>query len=339
MHSYFPNFPQITKTFALPLFRDTVSLSFWFSPPWTGFFYFVNLDITASIWIFYILTTIQRGIFNIVGLQSTQRIDFYSIEPFLAHQGMGSMIVFVLVGLWVGRGHLQNVYRKAFHGDEAIDDSGEMLSYRQALLGLLAALALVVVGLCMMGLTLPTSALFRGAGPHLRSSGYGTAHRRRATRPQTGRLAVHGHWWGGDGPTDVGATSVCLVAAQSSRLYHQCQLEDWTYLWQCLSRLVPQTVNSALRRSQAVPEFAAIFSRPDLGRDRGGGRMASAGLYNRTHGELSHADLTARHNSASAPAPQSPLGPINRAGIRLVWPHWAASTRPAIDAIARRTGR
>ena len=160
LHSYFPNFPQITKTFALPLFRDTVSLNFWFSPPWTGFFYFVNLDITASIWIFYILTTIQRGIFNIVGLQSTQRIDFYSIEPFLAHQGMGSMIVFVLVGLWVGRGHLQNVYRKACHGDEEIDDSGEMLSYRQALFGLLAALALVVVGLCMMGLTLPTALLF-----------------------------------------------------------------------------------------------------------------------------------------------------------------------------------
>ena len=117
LHSYFPNFPQITKTFTLPLFRDTVGLSFWFSPPWTGFFYFVNLDITASIWIFYILTTIQRGIFNIVGLQSTQRIDFYSIEPFLAHQGMGSMIVFVLVGLWVGRSHLQSVYRKAFHGE------------------------------------------------------------------------------------------------------------------------------------------------------------------------------------------------------------------------------
>ena len=70
------------------------------------------------------------------------------------------MIVFVLVGLWVGRSHLQNVYRKAFHGDEEIDDSGEMLSYRQALFGLLAALALVVVGLCMMGLTLPTALLF-----------------------------------------------------------------------------------------------------------------------------------------------------------------------------------
>ena len=101
LHSYFPSFPQITKSFALPLFRNTVSLNFWFSPPWTGFFYFVNLDISASIWVFYVLTTIQRGIFNTIGLQSTQRIDLYSIEPYIAHQGMGSMIVFVLVGYWV----------------------------------------------------------------------------------------------------------------------------------------------------------------------------------------------------------------------------------------------
>jgi hypothetical protein len=160
LHSYIPAFPQITKSFVLPLFRDTVRLDFWLSPPWTGFFYFASLDITASIWIFYLFTSIQRGIFNVIGLQSTERIDFYSIEPFLAHQGMGSMIVFVLVGLWVGRSHLKDVFRKAFQCDEEVDDSGEMLSYRQAVFGLIGALILVLVGLWMMGLTFPTALLF-----------------------------------------------------------------------------------------------------------------------------------------------------------------------------------
>jgi hypothetical protein len=160
LHSYFPSFPVITKSFVLPLFRDSVSLNFWFSPPWTGFFYFVNLDITASIWVFYVITTIQRGIFNIIGLQSTQRIDLYSIEPYLAHQGMGSMIVFVLIGLWVGRSHLKDVFRKAFRGDDGVDDSGEILSYRQAVFGLLIGLLLVAVGLWMIGLTFPTALLF-----------------------------------------------------------------------------------------------------------------------------------------------------------------------------------
>ena len=160
VHSYYPSFPRISMDFGLPLFRDSVNLNFHFSPPWTGFFYFVNLDITASIWIFYVLTNIQRGIFNVIGLQSTQRIDFYSIEPYLAHQGMGSMIVFVVLGLWVGRSHLKDVFNKAFHGDAGIDDSGEMLSYKQAFFGLIAALFLVAVGLWMAGLPFPAALLF-----------------------------------------------------------------------------------------------------------------------------------------------------------------------------------
>lgn len=160
LHFYFPSVPQITKSFVIPMFRDTVNLNFSLNLPWTGFFYFVNLDITASIWVFYILTTLQRGIFNVVGLQSTERIDLYSIEPYLAHQGMGSMIVFVLFGLWVARSHLKDVFRKAFRGDPDVDDSGEILSYRQAVLGLLLGLCMVTFGLWMIGLTFPTALLF-----------------------------------------------------------------------------------------------------------------------------------------------------------------------------------
>ena len=160
IHSYYPSFPQLTRTFSIPMFRNTVGLNFWFSPPWTGFFYFVNLDISASIWVFYILTTIQRGIFNVVGLQSTQRIDFYSLEPYLSHQGMGSMIVFVLIGLWISRGHLKRVFVKAFRDDARVDDAGEMLSYRQAVWGLFAGLLLMAVGLWMAGVPFPAALLF-----------------------------------------------------------------------------------------------------------------------------------------------------------------------------------
>ena len=152
LHAYFPEVPGITRTASLPLFRDTVRLDLWFSPPWIGFFYFVNLDISASIWVFYILTTVQRGIFNVIGLQSTERMDLYSREPYLAHQGMGAMIVFVLIGLWVSRGHLRVVWRKAWHGDPDVEDADEIMSYRQATFGLLASLGLVGLGLWMAGL-------------------------------------------------------------------------------------------------------------------------------------------------------------------------------------------
>lgn len=159
IHSYYPEFPQLNRTTALPLFGDT-SLTLWFSPPWTGFFYFVNLEISASIWFFYLLVTLQKAVFNTIGIQSTQQIDFYSLDPFLAHQGLGSMIVFVLVGLWVARRHLRDVLAKAVYGLREVDDSGEILSYRVAFFGLLVSLLLVAFWLTMIGLTFPVACLF-----------------------------------------------------------------------------------------------------------------------------------------------------------------------------------
>jgi hypothetical protein len=160
LHSYDPSFPGITRSTSLPLFTNGPNLDFWFSPPWIGFFYFVSLDISASIWVFYAITTVQRGIFQMVGLQSTERLDLYSRDPYLAHQGMGAMIIFVLIGLWVGRRHLAQVFRKAFKGDAQVDDADEILSYRNAVYGLLISLALVVAGLHMAGMPIGVALMF-----------------------------------------------------------------------------------------------------------------------------------------------------------------------------------
>ncbi len=151
LHSYFSYFPAIERSISLPLFRDSVQLSFFLSPSWIGFIYFVNLEVSASIWVFYTLTTIQRGLFNFVGLQSTERMDLYSREPYLAHQGLGAMIVFAVIGMWMARGHLKEVFVKAFSG-RGVDDAGEMMSYRQAVFGLLGGLLAVGIGLWAAGL-------------------------------------------------------------------------------------------------------------------------------------------------------------------------------------------
>jgi len=62
--------------------------------------------------------------------------------------------VLVLFGLWVGRDHLRDVLRKAFRGDASIDDSGDMMSYRGAVLGWLGGIATLSVWLWMSGLPL-----------------------------------------------------------------------------------------------------------------------------------------------------------------------------------------
>lgn len=160
LHAYNPIYPDFVRNVSIPIFRDGPSLDIWFSPPWIGFFYFVNLDISASIWVFYAITTTQRGIFHLLGLQSTERMDLYSRDPYLAHQGMGAMIVFVLIGLWIGRKHLAAVWRKAWRRDVAIDDADEILSYRAAVVGLLIGLVLVVAGLHMAGLPVGAAIMF-----------------------------------------------------------------------------------------------------------------------------------------------------------------------------------
>ena len=160
LHSYFPEIPRLERIAVLPAFGNTW-FSFWFSPPWTGFFYFVSLDISASIWVFYLLVRLQRGLLNVLGVHSTQRIDFYSgRDPILAHQGLGAVIVFVLVGLWVARRHLRQVVAKALRGAREVDDSGEILTYRQAFFGLLAGLLIVAFWLSAIGLPFPVAVLF-----------------------------------------------------------------------------------------------------------------------------------------------------------------------------------
>ena len=160
LHSYSPSFPSIERDFRLPIFRDTVTLWFSFSPSWLGFFYFVGLDISASIWVFHTLTLIQKGIFNVVGIQSTERIDHYARDTYTSHQGMGAMIVFVLIMLWGTREHLGDVFRKALGRAPEIDDSGEVVSYRQAVLGLFGSLLLFGFGLWVSGLPLLGTLMF-----------------------------------------------------------------------------------------------------------------------------------------------------------------------------------
>jgi len=62
------------------------------------------------------------------------------------------MIVFVIWGLWMGRRHLRAVFRKAFRGDDSVDDSEEMMSYRAAVFTLIVGSGFMWWWLCQTGL-------------------------------------------------------------------------------------------------------------------------------------------------------------------------------------------
>ncbi|MBI2502085.1 MAG: hypothetical protein HYW07_02495 [Candidatus Latescibacteria bacterium] len=154
LHAYFNFIPALQLVSSTPILRNTVNLEFRLSFPMLGFSYLINLDIAFSLWFFNTVAKLLRGGLNILGISSTEKLGIYGAasEPVLAHQGQGAMIVLVLFGLWIARGHLRGVLRKAFKGDSQVDDSGEILSYRAAVFAWLGGVLVLSAWLWLSGL-------------------------------------------------------------------------------------------------------------------------------------------------------------------------------------------
>ena len=156
LHVYFNFIPAIQLVSSVPILRNTLGLVFRLSFPMVGFSYLINLDIAFSLWFFNTIAKLIRGVLGILGIGSIEKLGIYGApsEPILAHQGQGAMIALVLFGLWIGREHLGDVFRKAFRGDPTVDDSGEMLSYRAAVFTWIAGMVVMTIWLWRSGLPL-----------------------------------------------------------------------------------------------------------------------------------------------------------------------------------------
>ena len=154
LHGYFPSIPEIVMITQMQLF-PTTHLRIDLNLALIGFAYLLSRDIAFGFWLFFVLSTVQRGVFDLLGVQSTENLSRFanSVDPYLAHQAMGAMIVLVLSSLWMARAHLRHVFGKALRGDSGADN-GEVLSYRAALWGLLAGLAVISAWLWSSGFPL-----------------------------------------------------------------------------------------------------------------------------------------------------------------------------------------
>ena len=161
-HNYYSFVPSLQIVSNVPIFRRTVSLIFRLSFPMVGFSYLINLDIAFSLWFFNIVANVQKGILGVLGIMNTEQLGIYgaAATPSLAHQGMGAMIVLVVLGLWIGRDHLKGVFRKAFRGDPEVDDSDEIMPYRLAVLGALAGMIFMTIWIWQSGLAFWASIIF-----------------------------------------------------------------------------------------------------------------------------------------------------------------------------------
>ncbi len=159
LHHYIPSIPAFSLYgFSIPLFHDSVHIPLNLSFQMLGFSYFISREIAFGLCFFYLLNTLEQGILNVLGVQEFDPLlGNYSAYTgtIVVHQGFGAVIMLVLFGLWTARGHLREVFRKAFGRGPEVDqiaDKDEILSYRAAVLLLLGSLTFVGVWLWQSGL-------------------------------------------------------------------------------------------------------------------------------------------------------------------------------------------
>ena len=136
LHSYFNFIAPIIPQTSIELFNRTATLGIRINFLMFGFAYFINANIAFSLWFFYLLHVVQESVFSYVGIFSPEELGPWTgsgpVGAIMGHQMMGALIILVGYGLWTARPHLRDVFRKAFIGDDSIDDSQEILSYRAA---------------------------------------------------------------------------------------------------------------------------------------------------------------------------------------------------------------
>ena len=168
LHRYFNYIPYVETFTQLRFLRRTMLVRIFLSFPVIGFTYFVNLEVAFSLWFFHLLARLQSALFQVIGYEVPGRAETFTgggigTSPGVSHQAMGAMIVLALFTLWTARGHLRQVFRTAWRGlgsPAAADDSGEMLSYRAAVLTLAGGLAVIALWLNASGMPLWITPLF-----------------------------------------------------------------------------------------------------------------------------------------------------------------------------------
>ena len=152
---YFPIDPIYVSAGYFYIFRETVRIRMGISFMMIGFAYFIRRDVTLGLCFFYalyvcyqIVSTIQGG-----GKYDPLLSPWSKYGPAtFAFQGLGAFAALVGVGLWNARHHLLRVARHAIGLGSDGEDSGEIISYRFAVIAATASLSFMALWLWSAGL-------------------------------------------------------------------------------------------------------------------------------------------------------------------------------------------
>lgn len=115
-----------------------------------GFAYFANVDVLFSIWAFYLFYCTQIAVYRRVGISLSNKSG--SGDATTSLQAGGAFISLIFWGIWLARGHLMDVFKKAFNRDHPVDDSQELISYRACVFGLAFSVVFLILWLQAIGI-------------------------------------------------------------------------------------------------------------------------------------------------------------------------------------------
>lgn len=155
LHMLYPNIPYIQVR------HDAVNLSQGFTTsPWNkigwlplplypfiiALGYILPLDMSFSIWFFYLFRKAQNVFFGAYPIVDNP-------TPYFAMQSFGAWVVYFAFAVWMAKGHLRAVWRRIADKPGGADDSEEPVSYKAALIIMLLAACYLVWFSRSMGLT------------------------------------------------------------------------------------------------------------------------------------------------------------------------------------------
>lgn len=130
-------------------------LSIAWRPENIGLGYLVSTEITLSVWVFYLLLRIS----NVIATGAGYEIAGF---PFDQEQATGSYLALGIFLIWVARDHLRQALRKAWDATVELDDSGEPMPYRWAVIWAVVGVAGMLLFATQAGMALWTAALYFG---------------------------------------------------------------------------------------------------------------------------------------------------------------------------------
>ncbi len=161
LHAFYNFIPRIDLSNNILILRNSVNLLCTPRFEVIGLSYLLSLDVSLGVWFFAVLALVQTGFQRMLGW-SIGPIQPFSdpAPPSVAHLALGALFFLVASSFWHSRAHLKDVFRKAFNGDDTVDDKNELLSYRTAVFGTLLGFMLCLGWLYAAGMNIVSAFVF-----------------------------------------------------------------------------------------------------------------------------------------------------------------------------------